>query len=79
MFNARYGRIMKTTVQVTAVSVIGFVLFGVALFWPAGTFDYWQAWVFLGVFIVLGRAYTIYHGYREYTRRVRSRLVPYVW
>ena len=25
---------------------------GVLLFWPARTFDYWQAWVFIAVFIV---------------------------
>jgi protein-S-isoprenylcysteine O-methyltransferase Ste14 len=51
---------MKTTVQATLFSVIGFALFGVALFWPAGTFDYWQAWVFIGIFVVLG---TFYAGY----------------
>jgi protein-S-isoprenylcysteine O-methyltransferase Ste14 len=31
-------------------SVIGLALFGVALFLPAGTFDYWQAWAFIAVF-----------------------------
>jgi protein-S-isoprenylcysteine O-methyltransferase Ste14 len=51
---------MKTSVQATLFSVIGFALFGVALFWPAGTFDYWQAWVFIGIFVVLGIFYTIY-------------------
>jgi protein-S-isoprenylcysteine O-methyltransferase Ste14 len=51
---------MKTSVQATLFSVIGFALFGVALFWPAGTFDYWQAWVFIGIFVVLGIVYTIY-------------------
>jgi protein-S-isoprenylcysteine O-methyltransferase Ste14 len=30
------------------------------MFWPAGTFDYWQAWVFLGIFVVLGVVYAIY-------------------
>ena len=28
------------------------VFFGVLLFWPAGTLNYWQAWVFIAVFIV---------------------------
>ena len=51
---------MKTTAQATLFSVVGFALFGVALFWPAGTFDYWQAWVFIGIFVVLGTFYTIY-------------------
>ena len=32
-------------------TVFGIVVFGVLLFWPAGTFDYWQAWVFIAVFV----------------------------
>jgi protein-S-isoprenylcysteine O-methyltransferase Ste14 len=53
---------MKTALQATTTSVIGFVLFGVALFWPAGTFDYWQAWVYIGVYAVLGVIYSVYIG-----------------
>jgi protein-S-isoprenylcysteine O-methyltransferase Ste14 len=53
---------MKTALQATATSVIGFVLFGVALFWPAGTFDYWQAWVYIAVYSVLGITYCVYLG-----------------
>jgi protein-S-isoprenylcysteine O-methyltransferase Ste14 len=33
-------------------AVVSILFFGVLLFWPAGTFDYWQAWVFIGVFVV---------------------------
>ena len=33
-------------------SVLGLGFFIAVLFWPAGTFDYWQAWVFLAVFVV---------------------------
>ncbi len=33
---------------------------GVALFVPAGTLDYWQAWLFLAVFGVLSLAITVY-------------------
>lgn len=51
---------MKTTLQATATSIVGLALFGVALFWPAGTFDYWQAWVFIAVFAVIGIIYTAY-------------------
>jgi protein-S-isoprenylcysteine O-methyltransferase Ste14 len=43
-------------------SVFAFALIMMAMFWPAGTFDYWQAWVFLGVFVVLAVIYTIYMG-----------------
>jgi protein-S-isoprenylcysteine O-methyltransferase Ste14 len=41
---------MKLLFQAVAASLFGLVLFGVLVFWPAGTFDYWQAWVFLAVF-----------------------------
>ena len=51
---------MKTVLQVTAVSIVGFGLFGLALFWPAGTFNYWQAWTFIAIFAVLSVIYTIY-------------------
>jgi protein-S-isoprenylcysteine O-methyltransferase Ste14 len=53
---------MKTAVQATTSSAISFALIMLAIFWPAGTFDYWQAWVFLGVFVVLAVIYTIYMG-----------------
>ncbi len=43
---------MKTALQAAGSSLIGLVVFGVLLFWPAGTFNYWQAWVFLAVFTV---------------------------
>jgi protein-S-isoprenylcysteine O-methyltransferase Ste14 len=56
---------MKTALQVTASSVIGLALFGLALFWPAGTLDYWQAWVFLGIFVVLSAVYTVYLGLKD--------------
>ncbi len=55
---------MKTAVQVTTSSVLALALIGVALFWPAGTFDYWQAWLFLGIFVVLSVVYTLYVGIR---------------
>jgi protein-S-isoprenylcysteine O-methyltransferase Ste14 len=53
---------MKTALQVTTTSLLSFALFALALFWPAGTFDYWQAWVFLGLFITLSVVYTVYVG-----------------
>lgn len=37
---------MKFAIQ----TVLGLLFFAAVLFWPAGTFDYWQAWVFLAVF-----------------------------
>lgn len=41
---------MKTVPKVVAFSIVGTVVFGLMLFLPAGTFNYWQAWVFLVVF-----------------------------
>ena len=29
--------------------VIGFPIIGLLFFWPAGTFDYWQAWLWLAI------------------------------
>ena len=42
---------MKIALQFIASSVFGLAFFGLGLFLPAGTFDYWQAWVFIGVFM----------------------------
>lgn len=43
---------MKNGPKAIASSLFGFVLFGVCLFLPAGTFNYWQAWLFIAVFLV---------------------------
>lgn len=47
---------MKTGLRITA----DIALFGLLVFGPAGTFDYWQAWMFLATFAVLMAATTIY-------------------
>jgi protein-S-isoprenylcysteine O-methyltransferase Ste14 len=41
---------MKTLVRAAITSVIGFAVFGLLVFLPAGTFDYWQGWAFIAVF-----------------------------
>jgi protein-S-isoprenylcysteine O-methyltransferase Ste14 len=43
---------MKTAFQLVASSTIGLVVLGFILFYPAGTFDYWQAWVFIATFTI---------------------------
>jgi protein-S-isoprenylcysteine O-methyltransferase Ste14 len=66
---------MKTALQATAISVLGLLAFGLALFWPAGTFDYWQAWVFIAVFAALSLIYTVYLGVKNpdvLRRRMRA-------
>jgi protein-S-isoprenylcysteine O-methyltransferase Ste14 len=42
--------IMKLAIQAIASGLIGLVVFGLLVFWPAGTFDYWQGWAFIAVF-----------------------------
>ena len=41
---------MKTFVRAAITSAIGAVAFGVLVFVPAGTFDYWRGWAFIAVF-----------------------------
>jgi protein-S-isoprenylcysteine O-methyltransferase Ste14 len=41
---------MRTVLRLAVWALVGLVLFGVMLFVPAGTFNYWQGWVFLAVF-----------------------------
>jgi protein-S-isoprenylcysteine O-methyltransferase Ste14 len=43
---------MKIVLQFVASFIVSVAFFGLALFLPAGTFDYWQAWVFMVVFVV---------------------------
>lgn len=43
---------MKIALQTLASAVFGLVFFAALLFWPAGTLNYWQAWVFIAVFMV---------------------------
>lgn len=51
---------MKTGVQATVSSIIGLAVFGLILFLPAGTLNYWQGWVFLGVFTAASTGPAIY-------------------
>ena len=51
---------MKVAVQLLASTLGGIVFMGLILFVPAGTFGYWQAWVFIAVFIVGTMAPTVY-------------------
>ncbi|OBF84390.1 hypothetical protein A5791_24795 [Mycobacterium sp. 852002-51163_SCH5372311] len=52
----------KTTLQAVGYGFVAVVVFGVLLFWPAGTFHYWQAWAFLAVYAVAAVAASIYGG-----------------
>jgi protein-S-isoprenylcysteine O-methyltransferase Ste14 len=66
---------MKLLLQAIAASLSGLVFFGVFLFWPAGTFDYWQAWVFIAIFTAVSLGPSVYWGLRKpevLRRRMRS-------
>jgi protein-S-isoprenylcysteine O-methyltransferase Ste14 len=56
---------MKTGLRILASTLSGIAFFGVALFLPAGTFRYWQAWLFIAVFIVCTIGPTIYLAVRS--------------
>lgn len=43
---------MKIALQTAATVVAGLLFFGLVLFLPAGTFGYWQAWVFIALFAI---------------------------
>jgi protein-S-isoprenylcysteine O-methyltransferase Ste14 len=43
---------VKTALLLLWNTVFSIAFFAVLLFWPAGTFDYWQGWVFIAVFVV---------------------------
>jgi protein-S-isoprenylcysteine O-methyltransferase Ste14 len=51
---------MNLGIKATLSSLFGFGLFGLALFLPAGTFNYWQAWLFIAVFTVTSAGPSIY-------------------
>jgi protein-S-isoprenylcysteine O-methyltransferase Ste14 len=66
---------VKLLLQAGAASLSGLLFFGVFLFWPAGTFNYWQAWVFIVIFTVVSSGPSIYWGLRKpevLRRRMRS-------
>ena len=66
---------MKLFIQAVAASLSGLVFFGLFLFGPAGTFRYWEAWVFVAVFAVMSTGLTVYWGLRKpevLRRRMRA-------
>lgn len=66
---------MKLWIQAIGASLSGLVFFGLFLFGPAGTFNYWQAWVFIAIFVVMSTGPTVYWGLRKpevLRRRMKS-------
>jgi protein-S-isoprenylcysteine O-methyltransferase Ste14 len=53
------------------------ILFGAAIFWPAGTFDWWRAWVLLAALLV-GTIVTMLTVFRTRPDLLRERLRPII-
>lgn len=56
---------MKLVAQVLVSTVVGVIFFGVTLFVPAWTLDYWQAWLFIAVFTVCTLVPSAYLAYSD--------------
>jgi protein-S-isoprenylcysteine O-methyltransferase Ste14 len=51
---------MKIGMQAAVSALVGLVAFGLLVFWPAGTFDYWRGWAFIAVFAAATTIPSIY-------------------
>ncbi|OFJ52057.1 methyltransferase family protein [Mycolicibacterium grossiae] len=66
---------MRLALRSFVAAVFGVAFFGVLLLVPAGTVDYWQAWVFIGVFTVASlvpSAYLAVHSPEALRRRLTA-------
>ena len=55
----------KLLLQTLAAFVVGSLLLGLLLFLPAGTFNYWQAWVFLVIFLITINVFGVYFSMKD--------------
>jgi protein-S-isoprenylcysteine O-methyltransferase Ste14 len=66
---------VKTISKSALSTILGLAAFGLMLFLPAGTFDYWQAWVFVAMFALttwIPSVYLLRHNPAALTRRLRA-------
>ena len=56
---------VKMLAQAAVSAPIGLIVFGLLVFWPAGTFDYWQGWAFIAVFAIATLLPSIYLAVRN--------------
>jgi protein-S-isoprenylcysteine O-methyltransferase Ste14 len=83
---------VKTISKTLVFGVVQLVVLGLLLFWPAGTFDYWQAWVLVvlaistwisGVFLLRADPATLQGrtrgGPTAETRRVQKVVIGGLW
>ena len=64
---------MKTIAQTAVTSVIGLAAFGLLVFTPAGTFDYWRGWAFIAVFAAATLIPSVYLA-RKHPEALRRRM-----
>jgi len=65
----------KTIITNLIRLVLGIVIIGACLFWPAGTFDYWQAWAWLAALflpMMVSLAYLVKRDPALLERRTRT-------
>ena len=55
----------KLILQTIGTLIGGSLLLGLLLFLPAGTFNYWQAWVFIIVFMITLSVYGVYFSIKD--------------
>ena len=67
---------MKNIFSMLLSGSLGMALMGLLIFGPAGTFDYWQAWVFLAVIATSSWLVSIYFLRTNSEVLARRRLVP---
>jgi len=52
-------------IRTATTFIIGAIALGVLLFLPAGTFNYWQAWVFIVVFMITISVFGVYFSLKD--------------
>jgi protein-S-isoprenylcysteine O-methyltransferase Ste14 len=55
----------KLFIQSIGTFLFGSLLLGLLLFLPAGTFSFWQAWLFIGVFMITISVFGIYFSVKD--------------
>ncbi len=56
---------IKLLSQSIGTFLLGVILLGLLLFLPAGTFNYWQAWVFIVVFMITISVFGVYFSIKD--------------
>lgn len=67
---------MTSTLKMLATSVLGLAAYGALMFVPAGTLDYWQAWLVLAVTVVSSWIMSIYFLRKDPAVLQRRQLTP---